>query len=285
MISQKAALCGVCRERRGTARRAREQGETAMIKKWSVTYPAVNGREERRVYLYLPTMYDEDPQRRFPVLYMFDGHNVFFDEDATYGKSWGLGGYLDAFNVPLIVAAVECNPGANNERLIEYSPYRFDDDRFGHFDGRGKATLEWYIHRFKPYVDRRWRTLPDREHTFIAGSSMGGLMSLYALLHYNSVFSRAAALSPSLWVAPDKLYSLVLHTRLAPGSVLYMDYGSREMSNHDNIRKGYAEMTEALIRKGVFVTSRIVPEGTHSEASWERQLPFMIETLLYGQDE
>jgi ketosteroid isomerase-like protein len=64
-----------------------------------------------------------------------------------------------------------------------------------------------------------------------------------------------------------------------------MDYGSREMGNHDNIRKGYAEMTEALIRKGVFVTSRIVPEGTHSEASWERQLPFMIETLLYGQEE
>ena len=59
-----------------------------MIKKWSVSYPAVNGTEQRRAYVYLPTMYEAEPDRRFPVLYMFDGQNVFFDEDATYGKSW-----------------------------------------------------------------------------------------------------------------------------------------------------------------------------------------------------
>ena len=59
-----------------------------MIKKWSMSYPAVNGTEQRRAYVYLPTMYEAQPERRFPVLYMFDGQNVFFDEDATYGKSW-----------------------------------------------------------------------------------------------------------------------------------------------------------------------------------------------------
>ena len=61
-----------------------------MIKKWSVSYPAVNGTEQRRAYVYLPTMYEAEPDRRFPVLYMFDGQNVFFDSDATYGKSWGM---------------------------------------------------------------------------------------------------------------------------------------------------------------------------------------------------
>ena len=79
-----------------------------MIKKWSVSYPAVNGTEQRRVYVYLPTMYEAEPDRRFPVLYMFDGQNVFFDEDATYGKSWGVADYLDYTDTPLIVAAVEC---------------------------------------------------------------------------------------------------------------------------------------------------------------------------------
>ena len=153
-----------------------------MVKKWSVSYPAVNGTEQRRVYVYLPTMYEADPDRRYPVLYMFDGQNVFFDEDATFGKSWGVADYLDYTDTPLIVAAVECNAGANNERLVEYSPYRFDDPQFGHFDGTGQATMSWYIHRFKPFIDRNFRTLPDREHTFIGGSSMGGLMSLYALL-------------------------------------------------------------------------------------------------------
>ena len=66
-----------------------------MIKKWSMSYPAVNGTEQRRAYVYLPTMYEAQPERRFPVLYMFDGQNVFFNEDATYGKSWGVADYLD----------------------------------------------------------------------------------------------------------------------------------------------------------------------------------------------
>ena len=82
-----------------------------MVKKWSVSYPAVNGTEQRRVYVYLPTMYEAEPDRRYPVLYMFDGQNVFFDEDATFGKSWGVADYLDYTDTPLIVAAVECNAG------------------------------------------------------------------------------------------------------------------------------------------------------------------------------
>ena len=85
-----------------------------MVKKWSVSYPAVNGTEQRRVYVYLPTMYEADPDRRYPVLYMFDGQNVFFDEDATFGKSWGVADYLDYTDTPLIVAAVECNAGTTS---------------------------------------------------------------------------------------------------------------------------------------------------------------------------
>ena len=74
-----------------------------MVKKWSVSYPAVNGVEQRRVYVYLPTMYEADPERRYPVLYMFDGQNVFFDADATYGKSWGVADYLDYTDTPLSI--------------------------------------------------------------------------------------------------------------------------------------------------------------------------------------
>ena len=255
-----------------------------MIKKWSVSYPAVNGTEQRRVYVYLPTMYEADPDRRYPVLYMFDGQNVFFDEDATFGKSWGLANYLDYTDTPLIVAAVECNAGPNNERLVEYSPYRFDDPTYGHFDGKGAATMNWFIHRFKPFIDRNFRTLPDREHTFIGGSSMGGLMSLYALLNHNDVFGRAAALSPSIWVSPEKLSGLLGRAKLETGTVLYMDYGSREMGNHEGMRKGFADMCSKVMIRGIHLTARLVPGGTHSEASWEKQLPFMIHTLMYELD-
>ena len=255
-----------------------------MVKKWSVSYPAVNGVEQRRVYVYLPTMYEADPERRYPVLYMFDGQNVFFDADATYGKSWGVADYLDYTDTPLIVAAVECNAGPNNERLVEYSPYRFDDPTYGHFDGKGQETMSWFIHRFKPFIDHNFRTLPDREHTFIGGSSMGGLMSLYALLQYNDTFSRAAALSPSIWVSPEKLSGLVGRAKLEPGTVLYMDYGSQEMGSHEGMRREFAEMCSRIMVRGIHLTSRLVPGGTHSEASWEKQLPFVFHTLMYELD-
>ena len=88
-----------------------------MIKKWSVSYPAVNGTEQRRVYVYLPTMYEADPDRRYPVLYMFDGQNVFFDEDATFGKSWGLANYLDYTDTPLIVAVFYLRYSSRSPRL------------------------------------------------------------------------------------------------------------------------------------------------------------------------
>ncbi len=253
-----------------------------MVKKWSVNYHAVNGWEQRSVYLYLPVMYDDDPEQRFPVLYMFDGQNVFWDEEATFGKSWGMERFLDENNVPIIVAALACNAGADNERLKEYSPYPFDDEQYGHFDGVGDTTLRWYSRSFKSFVDRNFRTLPSREFTFIAGSSMGGLMSLYALLRYNRVYSRAAALSPSIWVAPNRLVTLTRRARLSPGNVLYMDYGSREMANHDGIRRDFARLGSELVNRDIYLTERIVPGGTHSEASWESQLPFVFETLLYG---
>ena len=215
---------------------------------------------------------------------MFDGHNVFFDSDATYGKSWGLGDYLDEFDVPLIVAAVECNHHPDNGRLSEYSPYTFYEPDFGHVPGRGKVTMDWFVNTFKPSIDREYRTLSDRQHTFIAGSSMGGLMSLYALLEYNQIFSRAAALSPSLWVAPGKIESLIRSACLAPGTVLYMDYGSEELANHSHMIRSLGKAAQLLLEKGIFLDFRIVPGGDHSEASWERQIPFFLNTLLYGRE-
>ena len=89
-----------------------------MVYKWELQIPKLMPELNRRAYLYLPACYDEQPDTRFPVMYMFDGHNVFFDEDATYGKSWGMARYMDETQTPLIIAAVECNPIGNN-RLEE----------------------------------------------------------------------------------------------------------------------------------------------------------------------
>lgn len=255
-----------------------------MVKVWKVSYPAYTGKEDRNVYVYLPADYDMGEKRRYPVLYMFDGHNAFFDDHATYGKSWGLADYLDKTAAPLIVAAVECNHSPENGRLSEYSPYDFDNPHYGKFKGRGDETLDWFINTLKPYIDREFRTLKDRDHTFIMGSSMGGLMSLYAVLKYNKVFSRAACLSPSIWVSEEKLRDLIRNAPVLPDTVVYMDYGSREMNFHAGNEQRFAALGMEMLKRRIHLTQRIVPNGNHSEASWEKQLPFCIGSLLYDLD-
>ena len=233
----------------------------------------------RRTFVYLPDDW-QTSGKKYPVLYMFDGHNLFFDSTATYGTCWGLKEYCDA-HPNWIIAAPECNH-EGNKRLEEYCPYQ--SDWFGGIAGTGHEYMEWLTKEFKPMMDKRYPTLPGRANTAIGGSSMGGLMSLYALLQYNDTFSRAAALSPSIWVSPEKLSGLVGRAKLEPGTVLYMDYGSQEMGSHEGMRREFAEMCSKIMARGIHLTSRLVPGGTHSEASWEKQLPFVFHTLMYELD-
>ncbi len=255
-----------------------------MVEVWDVTLPELTGEETRRAYVYLPQALESDAGRRFPVLYMFDGHNVFFDQDATYGKSWGLGEYLDAHQTPLIVAAVECNHDPNNGRIAEYAPYSFSSQMLGTIKGRGPQTMDWLIHSFKPEIDRCYPTKPDRQHTFIAGSSMGGLMSLYALSCYNTVFSRAAALSPSVDCCTDRLAALIRKAEIGADSVLYMDMGEEEPGAQDMARS-FWRIGRLMAERGARLTARIVPGGRHCEASWEKQIPFFLPALLYELEE
>lgn len=255
-----------------------------MIESWNLTIPELTGDVPRRAYVYLPDSWNEDQSRRYPVLYMFDGHNVFFDEDATYGKSWGMLDYMDYTQTQMIIAAVECNHAPDNGRLSEYSPFSFYTQETGRVRGRGKITMDWFVNVFKPEIDRDLPTLPDRAHTFIAGSSMGGLMSLYAVMRYNRIFSRCAALSPSIWFGGERLDSMLRTARIRSDTVVYMDYGSRELSNHPCMAARFQEVTSLLLERQVDLTSRIVPGGDHSEASWERQVPFFMNILLYNLD-
>lgn len=253
----------------------------SLIEKWTAPLRLPTGRKARTVYVYVPDEINNHPEARFPVLYMFDGHNVFFDEEATYGKSWGLKEYLDETQSPVIVVAVDCNHNPNNGRLSEYSPFTFDDEHLGHIVGRGKRYMEWLVNELKPLIDAQYPTLPEREATWIAGSSMGGLMSLYAISAYHEVFSKAAALSPSVWVAPKKLNKLIRQTAFDPDTVVYMDYGSREFESHDRMRKLFIDTADVLLQQGVMLNCRIVPGGEHCEACWEEQNPFWMNTLLY----
>ena len=248
-----------------------------MIKKWKIKIPELSGDMERNAYIYLPDNYATSG-KRYPVLYMFDGHNVFFDQDATYGKSWGMSEYLDAEKKELMVVAVECNH-EGNKRLEEYSPVDFEFPEIGLVEGRGKEYMEWMVNTLKPYIDAHYPTLPDREHTSLAGSSMGGLMALYGVCDYNHVFRKAACISPSLWMSKDKVLENVEAARIATDSVIYIGYGSAEMPNHENSSEALISVTRLLLTRRVNAALKIIPGGTHSESSWEKQIPLFMDYL------
>ncbi len=249
-----------------------------MIDEFPMGLPHWGGRKKRKVYVYVPDGAEEGD--RFPVLYMFDGHNVFFDEDATYGKSWGLKEYMEETGMPMMIVAVDCDHRRDYARLKEYSPFDFEEKAFGKIEGRGDLFMEWLCGQLKPFIDEHYPTLPGRETTFIAGSSMGGLMTLWAVIRYNAVFSRGAALSPSIWVSPQGLREAIRRTDFLP-TTLYMDYGARELGNHKRMLRSFARTAEELMAQGVAVTSRIVPGGEHCEACWEEQVPFFMHILEY----
>jgi len=247
-----------------------------LIQTFDLTIPELSGGELRRAYVWLPDAYDGDPDARFPVLYMFDGQNVFFDEDASFGTSWRMYDYLNAGQPDVIVAAVSCS---QTGRMAEYSPFSHENGDAGHVNARGRSTMEWLLGEFKPSIDAQYRTLPDRDNTLIAGSSMGGLMSLYAALDYNGAFSRAACLSPSLWVHPRKSLRMIERARIAPDTCIYFDYGTQEMGNHPKNTEVLCAACSALLHKGVDLTFRLVPGGTHSEESWAQRVPVMMKCL------
>ena len=249
-----------------------------MVKKWNIKIPKLSGDKERRAYIYLPASYETNPDKRYPVMYMFDGHNVFFDSDATYGKSWGMNKFMEESKKELIVVGVECNH-EGNRRLVEYSPMNYENSTMGKIRGKGNVYMNWLVNELKPYIDSNYRTLTDRKNTIIAGSSMGGLMALYAATVYNHVFQRAACLSPSLWVAPGKVLEIVARAHIRRDTCIYMDYGSLEMFNHAANAEALISTSHLLLTKRVNLALRVVPGGTHCEASWEKQIPIFMECL------
>jgi predicted alpha/beta superfamily hydrolase len=253
-----------------------------MIEKFAIPVTPLTGKEPRTVYVYLPKA-AKDPEARFPVLYMFDGHNVFFDKDATFGKSWGMGKYLDRTKTPLIVVAVDCNHRLPFGRLSEYSPFPFEWEGFGKGIGRGTKFMNWLCNTLKPLIDERYPTLPGRETTYIAGSSMGGLMSLYAITAYNHVFSRAAALSPAVWIVHGRMEQLIRKSKYRPDTAVYLDFGQREFGGNKEMRRSFMDTVNALEQQDVPITCRIVPNGDHNEATWEEQIPFFMPVLFYSR--
>ncbi len=236
--------------------------------------------QERRLHIYLPDDY-EYSEERYPVMYMFDGHNLFYDSDATYGKSWGFKEFLDGWSKKIIVVGIECSHEGNG-RLQEYCPYYWDSKWAGEVYGTGGRTMEWMVNELKPFIDSELRTWAHREATGIGGSSMGGLMALYAVIRFNAVFSKAACVSSAISFCGKDLREAVAGQDFNPDTKVFLSWGSNEAGS----AKGKAIMTscnrsmnDRLYRKGVQPYLFRQEGGGHCEADWARQVPLFMNWL------
>jgi glycogen operon protein len=232
----------------------------------------------RDIVVYLPPSYDQGAER-YPVIYMHDGQNLFDRAVSFGGVEWRVDETMEALaqqGLEAIVVGVT-NLGAG--RVDEYSPFA-DPEQGG---GRGDAYLAFLADTLKPHIDRAFRTRPEPEQTAILGSSMGGLISLYALLARPETFGKAGALSPSLWFADRAIFERVQAEPQLPGK-LYLDVGTAE---GDEALADVRRMRDLLIKGGLAPDARLryhEAEGAeHTEAAWAERLAAAVEWLLGGK--
>lgn len=255
------------------------------------SFPSANV-SPRNVDVWLPPGYAEDP-RRHAVLYMHDGQNLFVPHLAFSGVDWGVDEalthlVLEGILPPPIVVGIWNTP----QRIAEYMPERplalrpsahdAFESRFGaapHSD----AYLRFLVDELKPFVDLHYRTEPDRQHTHIMGSSMGGLISLYALCEYPHVFGGAACLSPSLTIGDRPLFDY-LEAHLPPPQThrLYFDYGAEGQRPYYRQCQGDAD---ALMQRRGYTPEvtwmhRHFPGAGHNEGAWRERIHVPLEFLL-----
>ena len=229
----------------------------------------------RDILVALPPSYGEG-ERRYPVVYMHDGQNLF-DPATSYAGDWDLLATLRELAVEGLEAVVVGVANTGRFRRFEYSPFRDPT----HGGGDGDRYLRFIVETVRPLVDGSFRTLTGPAHTAMAGSSMGGLMSLYALYRRPEIFGLAAALSPSVWFADSAMLRLV-EADPAPTGRLYLDVGTGEAAP---MVAGVRRLRDLLVDRGLEEGPRfryVEDEGAdHHESHWGRRfrdaLPFLLD--------
>jgi len=224
---------------------------------------------QRRVWIYLPPDYAVT-HRRYPVLYMHDGESVFDQATATGRQGpveWQVDETLDATRQPCIVVAVASDPA---HRMQEYNPRE-----------EGRAYLTFLVETLKPYIDQHYRTRPGQPYTYLAGSSLGGLITFYAGLYYPQVFGGLGVFSPSFWAVPGVQDDVRQTARPARHrrQRYYVYAGgqeARQAPNGQPVRMAAdAQAVATLLRAQSGATVQVVinPDGRHGAQAWQQAFP------------
>jgi predicted alpha/beta superfamily hydrolase len=227
----------------------------------------------RRLRVYLPPDYAEG-SRHYPVLYMFDGQNLF-DEATSYAGEWGVDEAMDTLareeGFSAIVIGIDHGSELRFNELIPYWNVRF-------LPNLGEAFLEDVVHTIKPFIDANYRTRPGRAHTAIFGSSLGGLEADYAIHRYPQVFAKAGVFSPSYWVSEDA-FTQAQRTALPAETRVYLYMGGRE--GEESI--AHVERMAKLLRAHMDadnVAMHVVGDAEHNEQAWRAEFPGAVRWLF-----
>lgn len=232
----------------------------------------------RRIAALLPYNYHET-DKHYPVLYLQDGQNLF-DDHAPYG-SWEVDKKLSLMQRrgfgDIIVISID---HAQEERIEEYNPG--GHPRLG--KGQGREYVRFLAETLKPFVDKNFRTLPDRLNTGIGGSSMGGLISIWAGFMYPELYSKLMIFSPSLWVNPNIHFHAIRFT-MTMNSRVYVYAGGAESKNMlPNVQRfKNALLKQELTEPDLEIELSVDPNGKHTESRWGQEFPRAVEWLFFKE--
>jgi predicted alpha/beta superfamily hydrolase len=233
---------------------------------------------QRTLRVYLPPGY-ADTSRRFPVLYMHDGQNLF-DDATSYAGEWGVDEALDALakshGLEVLVVGID---NGQEQRMSELNPWPGLMFRLRFGPAEGEEYMDFVVKVVKPWIDAHYRTLPDRANTAIMGSSMGGLIADYAIHRYPQVFSKAGIFSPSYWVSDDA-YEFAGERPLPRDARVVLLSGGKE--GEDTV-EDLNRMTTVLRGNGLGsdrLSVKVPPDGEHNETFWRREFPAAVTWLF-----
>jgi predicted alpha/beta superfamily hydrolase len=243
-------------------------------------FPSKLLKNERDLVVYLPPGYEEQTSRRFPVLYLHDGQNLFDGSTAFVpGMDWRVGETADHMIgtgavEPLIIVGIY---NLGEQRIREYTPTRVPKLGGGRADRYGKFLID----ELKPFIDHEYRTLGDSAHTGLGGSSLGGLVSLYVGLKFAQVFGRLGALSPSVWWNQRVMHRFAATVQVEPRPRIWLDIGTRE---GPQIVSDVEKFRDVLVKKGWQIGHDLhyerVEGAEHNEAAWSQRVGPVLQFLF-----
>ncbi|WP_242923690.1 alpha/beta hydrolase-fold protein [Pontibacter liquoris] len=229
--------------------------------------------QSRDLTVWLPPQYETDKSRRYPVLYMHDGQNIFDPATSTFGVDWRMDEIADSLiranaMTPVIIVGIYNTP----DRSEEYVPGE-----------KGIAYMDFVVNTVKPFIDQTYRTKPDRRHTATGGSSAGGIMAFMLAWEHPAIFSKAICMSPAFKIETiDYVDDVQAYQGKKKDLTFYIDNGGIELENR--LQPGVDEMLAALKAKGYRQGKDLywhkAPNARHSEADWSKRMPAVLKLFF-----